>query len=243
MTMNQRQRIEDRRREEKLKRRLTYGGVAAGLILVVAALIIIPSLQKANVSAGDILVPDFKDRPQMDGNALGDPQAPVVIVDYSDFACSHCADFAEGTEDRIVKEYVASGEVYFVYRSVGTLLNSPASVQAAEAAYCAGDQEKFWEYHDLLFANQSSLFIDVTADITPQLRKFAEVLELDLDAFQSCLADGKYEDRVAEDERQAREAGVSGTPSFLVNGRLIKGNLPFDNFQQIIEEELAKNGE
>lgn len=239
--MNQRQRIAKRQREKKQKRRLTYGGVGAVVILVVAVLIIIPSWQEGNVSAGDILVPDFEDRPQVDDNALGDPDAPVTIVDFSDFACSHCVDFAADTEDRIVEEYVAGGDVYFIYRSVGTLLNSPASAQTAEAAYCAGDQGRFWEYHDLLFANQSSLFVDVTADISPQLNKLAEILELDLASFQGCLEDGRHEERVAEDERAAREAGVSGTPSFLVNGRLLKGNLPFNNFQQIIEEELAKN--
>lgn len=237
--MNQRQRIEQRRQKRERSQRLTYLGIAGGVIILVAALIIFQVLNEGDVSAGDIVVPDFETKPMVDGNALGDPQAPVVIVDYSDFACSHCADFSAGTEDQIVEEYVASGEVYFIYRSVGSLLGSPASVQAAEAAYCAGDQGKFWEYHDLLFANQSSLFVDINADITPKLTKFAEILELDPDTFQTCLGEGKYEDRVAVDEREARQAGVSGTPSFLVNGRLIKGNVPFSAFQEVIEEELA----
>ncbi|MFO7944473.1 MAG: thioredoxin domain-containing protein, partial [Anaerolineales bacterium] len=136
--MNQRQRIDQRRKERTRKRRVIYLGIGVGVLLVVAALLIIPSLNKTDVSAGDIIVPDLKDRPQEDGNALGDPEAPVVIEDFSDFACSHCADFVAETEGRIIEEYVASGEVYFVYRSVGNLLGSSASVQAAEAAYCAG---------------------------------------------------------------------------------------------------------
>jgi protein-disulfide isomerase len=222
---------------------VTYLGIGAGVLLVVAALLIIPSLNKTDVSAGDIIVPDLKDRPQEDGNALGDPDAPVVIEDFSDFACSYCADFVAETEGRIIEEYVASGEVYFVYRSVGNLLGSSASVQAAEAAYCAGDQDRFWDYHALIFANQASLFVDTTADISPTLTKFAEILEVDQDAFQSCLDAGTYADRVEQDEVEARQAGVSGTPSFLVNGRLLKGNVPFSSFQSVIEEELANAGE
>lgn len=241
--MNQRQRIDERRKERARKRRVTYLGIGAGVLLVVAALLIIPSLNKTDVSAGDIIVPDLKDRPQEDGNALGDPDAPVVIEDFSDFACSYCADFTAETEGRIIEEYVASGEVYFVYRSVGNLLGSSASVQAAEAAYCAGDQDRFWDYHALIFANQASLFVDTTADITPTLTRFAEILDMDQDAFQSCLDAGTYADRVEQDEVEARQAGVSGTPSFLVNGRLLKGNVPFSSFQSVIEEELANAGE
>jgi len=241
--MNQRQRIDQRRKERARKRRVTYLGIGVGVILVVAAFLIIPSFNKTDVSAGDIIVPDLEDRPREDGNALGDPDAPVVIEDYSDFACSYCADFTAETEGRIIEEYVASGEVYFVYRSVGNLLRSSASVQAAEAAYCAGDQDRFWDYHALIFANQSKLFVDTTADITPTLTKFAEILELDQDAFQACLEAGTYADRVAQDEAEARQAGVSGTPSFLINGRLLKGNVPFSTFQSVIEEELAKAGE
>ena len=241
--MNQRQRIDERRKERARKRRVTYLGIGAGVLLVVAALLIIPSLNKTDVSAGDIIVPDLKDRPQEDGNALGDPDAPVVIEDFSDFACSYCADFTAETEGRIIEEYVASGEVYFVYRSVGNLLGSSASVQAAEAAYCAGDQDRFWDYHALIFANQASLFVDTTADITPTLTRFAEILEVDQDAFQSCLDAGTYADRVEQDEVEARQAGVTGTPSFLVNGRLLKGNVPFSSFQSVIEEELANAGE
>ncbi len=241
--MNQRQRIEQRRRKRERNKRISLLGIGAGVIILVAALIIVPGLNEQDVSAEGIILPDFEPKPMADGSALGDPQAPVVIVDYSDFACSHCADFAAGTGGRIVDEYVASGDVYFIYRSVGALLNSPASTQAAEAAYCAGDENKFWEYHDLLFANQGLLFADIRADITSKLAQLAEILEIDMASFQTCLESGKYEDRVAEDEREARLAGVSGTPSFLINGRLIKGNLPFESFQQVIEDELANAGD
>lgn len=238
--MNQKELIEKRRQRRERKRRLTYVLIGAGVALIIAAILIIPSLNKTNVEAENLTIPESEEVSMANGNGLGDPDAPVVIKNYSDFGCPHCADFAAGTEEQIIDRYVESGDVYFVYNSVGNLLRSPASVQAAEAAYCAADQDKFWPYHDLIFANQSSLFKDPRADISPTLTSLAELLELDMEQFESCYEGGKYADRVKEDKREAEQAGVTGTPSFLVNGRLLKGNVPFSNFQQVIEEELAK---
>lgn len=240
MDQNQRQRIEQRRKERQRKKRLTYVMIGAGVALIVAAILIIPSLNKTDVAAGDLNVPDLKERDMARGNAMGDPDAPVVIEEYSDFACPHCKDFSQTTEERIISEYVQNGEVYLVYNSVGNLLSSSASVQAAEASYCAGDQEKFWQYHDLVFANQAALFTDTTANISPTLNRFAEILELDMGQFEDCYQGDKYKERVQQDMLEAQQAGISGTPSFLVNGRLLKGSVPFSNFQQVIEEELAK---
>lgn len=243
--MNQRELIEQRRQQEKRKKRLTYILIGGGVALIIAAILIIPSLNlnQTNVAAGDINVPDLEERPMADGSGLGDPDAPVVIKNYSDFACPHCADFSSTTEKQIIEEYVKNGDVYFEYHSVGNLLGSSASVQAAEAAYCAADQGRFWGYHDLIFANQSSLFTDPNADISPTLNTFAEVLELDLEQFENCYAGDKYANRVQQDQVEAQQAGVTGTPSFVINGRLLKGNVPFSNFQQVIEQELSNAGE
>jgi len=239
MDQNQRELIEKRRKQRARRKRLTYLLIGAGVALIVAAFLIIPSLNKTDVATGDLNVPDFEERPMAEGNAMGDPDAPVVIENYSDFACPHCGDFAMETEGRIREEYVENGDVYFVFNSVGNMLGSSASVQATEAAYCAGDQNRFWQFHDLIFANQASLFTDTSADISPTLNRFAEILELDMSQFEDCYQGGKYQDRVQQDRLEAQQAGISGTPSFLVNGRLLKGNVPFANFQQVIEEELA----
>lgn len=237
--MNQRERIEQRRKERQRKKRLTYILIGAGVALIVAAFLIIPSLNKTDVETGDLNIPEFEEQPMADGAAVGNPDAPVVIENYSDFACPHCKDFAETTEEQIISQYVENGDVYLVFNSVGNLLSSPASVQAAEAAYCAGDQNQFWPFQDLIFANQASLFTDTTADISPTLNRFAQILELDMETYEECYQGDKYKDRVQQDMQDARQAGISGTPSFLVNGRLLKGNVPMSNFQQIIEEELA----
>lgn len=240
MSYSQKELIEERRAQRRKQRRLTIliFVLGAGLIIS-AALLLFSNTNQVDLTLSEIVRPDLEQPPMADGAAMGDPEAPVKIVDFSDFGCSHCADFALTTEKQLAEVYVASGEVYYEFRSVGALLGAPATVQAAEAAYCAGDQNAFYPFHDLIFANQRQLFINIEADLAPTMVTFAQLLDLDIDQFSACLDSGKHSDRVAQDELAARQAGVTGTPSFLVNGQLLTGNQPFANFQEIIEQELA----
>jgi protein-disulfide isomerase len=170
---------------------------------------------------------------------MGDPNAPVVIEEFSDFGCNHCADFAWGNGERVAQEYVPNGQVYFISRSAGDLLNNPNTQLAAEAAYCAADQEKYWEYHDLIYANQAILFYGGVTYIDNYLEAFAETLGLDENEFEDCLNDGKHRDRMLQDGRDAQNAGINSTPSFLINGTLVRGNMPFEEFQAYIEGALT----
>jgi protein-disulfide isomerase len=240
MSINQKELLEERRAQRRKQKRLTILMVVLGAGLIIsAALLLLSRTNQVDLTLNEIVRPDLEQPPLADGAAMGDPEAPVKIVNYSDFGCSYCADFAQTTEKQLAESYVASGDVYFEFRSVGPLLGAPVSVQAAEAAYCAGDQNALYPYKDLIFANQRQLFINIEADIAPTLVTFAQLLELDEEQFADCLESGKYSDRVAQDEVDARQAGVQGTPSFLVNGELLRGNQPFANFQQIIQQELA----
>lgn len=172
--------------------------------------------------------------PQL-ANTMGDPNAPVKIVEYADFQCPYCRAFWQDTEPQIVETYIKTGKVYYEYRSVGAFLG-PESAAAAEAAYCAGDQGKFWQYHDTLFANWTGE--NVGDFSTANLQKFAASLGLDPAAFNACLDNGKYSDRLQQDVNNARSNGVRATPSFLINGKMIKGAQPFSVFQQAIEAAL-----
>jgi protein-disulfide isomerase len=183
----------------------------------------------------------------VDFNAAGDPNAPITITEYSDFQCPYCKRFSDETEKQLVDAYVASGKVRFVYRSFG-LFVGPESQAAAEAAYCAGDQNKYWEFHDILFANHTG---ENVGDYTNRkLQAFAEALGLNMTAFKSCLDSGKYAERVTQDGVDGVAAGVEATPSFVlsytVNGetrtRLIQGAQPFGAFQTEIEAALAEMG-
>ncbi len=172
---------------------------------------------------------------QQSGNTMGDPNAPVKLVEYADFQCPYCRLFWQETEPQIVEQYVKTGKVYYEYRSVGAFIG-PESAAAAEAAYCAGDQGKFWEYHDVLFTHWTGE--NVGDFSTANLQKFAAALSLDTANFNDCLRNGKYASRLQDDVSSARSAGIRATPSFLINGKLIEGAEPFSVFQQAIEAAL-----
>jgi len=237
-----RREIRQRRRERQKQQRITMILIVSGAALILAAILMIPTIQSALAPVGDYVTPDSNPRPMAEGNTMGDPDAPVKFLEFSDFGCSHCKNFAEGTAEQIIEEYVVSGRLLMEYRSVGDLIGSPITPLAAEAAYCAGDQGQFWAYHDYLFANQRTLFANPQGNIDSYLTAFAEDLELDMEAFNTCYEGHKYRDRVQQDEVDARRAGINSTPSFLINGQLLVGNQPFEAFQEAIEAELAATG-
>jgi len=233
---------EKRQRQAKMQRLGMIGIIVVGALLVAAALIY-PNLKPV----GEIASAAAVGRPMVNDNGMGDPNAPILIEEFSDFQCPYCARFYEETEGQIASTYVADGTVYFVYRSFGDFIGSESKA-AAEAAYCAGDQGKFWEYHDILFANQTGENVGAYTD--RRLQAFAEALSLDMDTFNSCFNSGKYSDRVNQDGVDGSAAGITGTPAFVirytVNGeektRLIAGAYPFSEFQTQIEEALAEMG-
>jgi protein-disulfide isomerase len=197
---------------------------------------------------GTILTPEAFARPNAEANAAGDPNAPIKIEEYADFQCPYCKRFYDNTERELMETYVADGTVYFVYRSFGSFIGEE-SAAAAESAYCAGDQGKFWEMHDIIYTNQTGENVGAYTD--KRLVAFAETLGLDMDAFSSCFDDGMYEDKVNEDASNARTAQISATPSFvltyMVNGeiktRQLQGAQPIEVFQQEIEAALAEMGQ
>jgi protein-disulfide isomerase len=161
------------------------------------------------------------------GAAKGPATAPVEIIEFSDFQCPFCLR-ANPTVDQVMKTY---GErVRFVYRHF-PLGNHPNARPAAEASECAAEQGKFWEYHDRLFANPSKLG---DAD----LKQHAAALGLDGSKFNACVDSRKYKAQVDADMKAGEEAGVSGTPAFFVNGRMLSGAQPFESFKRLIDEEL-----
>lgn len=238
--MQNRKAIQERRRQRKRQQNLTMILIISGIALILAAILMLPTIRQAFLPVGEIVHPELVARPMVSGNAMGDPDAPVLIEEFSDYGCGHCANFSEGTGLIIAETYVANGDVYFISRSVGSLLGSPISPQIAEAAYCAGDQEMYWEYHDYIFANQATLYANPNAPVAKYLVAFAEALALDLDAFNECVDSEKYKDRVQQDNLDATQAGVNSTPSFSINGTLIIGNRPLEDFQTAIEAALSQ---
>ncbi len=166
-----------------------------------------------------------------DDPVLGDENAPVTIVEFSDFQCSFCKRAFDQSVTALKREYIDTGQVKLVYRDYPLPFHSEAA-PAAEAAECAHDQGKFWEYHDALFKNQQSLGSDLYTEL-------AEELGLDVNEFKSCMESGKHKEEVQSDMSYGSQVGVSGTPTFFINGIKLVGAQPFQAFQQIIEAELA----
>ena len=158
----------------------------------------------------------------------GPAHAPIEIIEFSDFQCPFCLR-AHPTVAQVLSTY--GDRVRFVYRHY-PLPNHPSAWPAAEAAACAGEQGKFWEYHDRLFDNQSKLG---AAD----LKQHAAALALDTAKFDACVDTHKYKSDVDADVTAGEEAGVSGTPAFFINGRQLDGAQPFEAFKHVIDEELA----
>jgi len=161
----------------------------------------------------------------------GSKDAKVIIIEFSDYACPYCAKFELQILPTIMKEY--DNKVMFVFRDFP--VHGGPSLKAAEAADCAGDQGKFWEYHKLLFEKQTEWYSNLS-----MLEIYASEVGLNVTKFKECLNSGKYEGEVMKDREDGAKAGVTGTPTIFVNGRKIEGAQPYEVFKQVIDEELGK---
>jgi len=167
---------------------------------------------------------------------LGPEDAPIVIVEFSDFLCSFCGRHFEQTLQPLLDEY--GDLIRYVYRDFPGV-GGDFAVMSAMGAECAHDQGRFWEYHDILFSNQQSL---ASEDIEGLLISFAEDLELDVATFTTCLQDQVHLNDIIVDRTDGQSAGMSGTPGFLINGRFLSGAQPFDTFAALIDNELERLG-
>lgn len=242
--MGKRQELRERRaKQQQIQRIFLIVGVAL-VALALALLFILPNLPK---DPGEVVMPEFFERPQANLNAAGNPDAPIRVEAYSDYQCVHCRDFYVEKEKQFIEQFVATGKVYFVYKTVA--FGGGESLRAGEAAYCAGDQGRFWDMHDLIFANWQTPNTGGYSDL--RLNAFAAKLGLDTDAFKSCLSSNKYSTQVQTVTTvDTQKAGVRATPSFVlyytVNGeektKLLEGNQPMPVFEQTINEILTELG-
>jgi protein-disulfide isomerase len=160
----------------------------------------------------------------------GAPNAPVTVVEFSDFECPFCKQ-ASGTVAKLMEKY--SGRIKLVYRDLPLEAIHPLARQAAEAAQCARDGGKFWEYHDVLFAQSPKLSPD-------DLKRYAREVGLDAKKFDACLGGGAKAAAVQKDIDEGNALGITGTPAFFINGRLVSGAQPIEAFSRVIDDELAR---
>ena len=174
--------------------------------------------------------PPFRTEVSGEGPSRGSAGAPVTIVEFEDFQCPFCKR-AQATLDEILARY--KDKVRVVHRDFPLEPLHPASMRAHEAARCADDQGKFWEYRELLYKNSPSAAPE-------QLNDYAAKVGADVRAFQQCVESGKFKDAIQKDEAEGERLGIQGTPAFFINGRPLSGAQPENEFAQIIDEELNR---
>lgn len=229
--MSKKTRSSRRARRQRQQRRKTnwpvIGGVIAiGIIILGALLFLALRTPEPQTLAAFCL--------ENPGNcvAKGSTDAPVTIVEVSDYGCSHCRDFYLETAGLVDDLYVAPGEVRWV---VLPFASSTRTLPASSAAMCAGAQDRFFEFHRRLFEIQG-----VETTLTPAgFLQVADELGLDTEAFNACLESGEYDAAVQKNIRAANSARVNSTPNFFINGKKLEGNLPLTVFQQQISEAIG----
>jgi protein-disulfide isomerase len=173
---------------------------------------------------------------------LGKNDAPLTMVEFTDFQCPFCGRFEATTFPEIKKNYIDTGKLRLILRDLPLSDLHPYALKAAQSVHCAGDQGKFWEMKDLVFKNQSRLDVD-------SLAGYARDISLNVDTYKSCMADGKHLKEIGDETKYAISLGITGTPTFIlgkttgdtVEGRVIVGAQPYAVFEAAINEILGKN--
>ena len=234
------QRVIDQQRAKRRRVLTLFGGAAAAALIL--ALILIAINQDDNGGGTDVVVtipePVSADIPR-DGRILGDPDAPVRIVEYGDYQCPACAQFTVNMKPRLIQDYIATGQVSFEYRDLTGL--GDESMDAAIGAACALEQDRYWEFHDTLFHNQAGR--DEGGFSEERMSQMAEELELDVDEFEDCLESDRHDEEIASMANQATEDGVTATPTLIIPGQPPLVGVPsYESLQQQIDAALQAAG-
>ncbi|MDB9722206.1 DsbA family protein [Nitrosopumilus sp.] len=214
-------------------------GVILGILVISIIIVIIASMSSSPNESFDV------DMTRTHGSIstalgspiLGDPLAPITIVEFGDYQCHQCYNWFHDTKPMIMRDYIETGKANLVFVDFAFL--GKDSPKAAQATYCADDQNMYWEYHDSLYTSQESK-IDNGWASSERLKAFAFNLNLDMDLFDECLDSEKHSKRVQYNSQQARDNGVRGTPGFFIvdsdyNQTQIGGAQPFSAFQKILD--------
>ncbi|MEK7193984.1 MAG: thioredoxin domain-containing protein [Patescibacteria group bacterium] len=222
--------------------------------VLIAGAVVYSSFKKTpqtNISQTEPDTEQISGKPQIgDDVVLGDPNAPVTMIVFGDYQCPFCAKFFKETESLIVKNYVETGKVKMIFKDLAFL--GPESVAAAEAAECARDQQKYWQYHDALYEIEYSEVKKVIAgemktnegngNLNRNLfKEIASGLQMNSDEFSKCFDSEKYAAEVENDIKEAK-ASISrlSTPTIFIDDKMIQGAYPYNVFSQAIDEALNK---
>jgi protein-disulfide isomerase len=247
--MSKRQEIRERRRRQEIRNRIIVIFLVVVAALLVTFALILPSINTVRTAANAtqiaanatpipvVTIVPQKFIAQVDGRHLGNPNAPVKVDVYEDFRCSACLAYTQTVEPQVIKNYVETGKVYYTYHFyivIDENDGTDASYRAANASMCAAEQNRFWDYHATLYANQitesASLFTD------ERLVTMAQNLNLDMTKFNQCYKAKKYASDIQTDLSQSQALNIHGTPTIFVNGKQVP---QFSQTTPVIDSALA----
>jgi protein-disulfide isomerase len=205
------------------------------VVLGIALIGYLANRPKVTATTIDPNLPSMK----AEGYVLGSPTAPVEVIEFADFECPGCGQFATLTEPDVRTKLVNTGKVRMRYIDFPLPMHRN-TWDASLAAACANDQGKFWEMHDLIFQNQDRWNGEATSRPRPVLADMAKSLGLDMSKYDDCMKSEKYRAKVQSHLQEAERRGVQQTPTFVIGGRMVPGAIPYDAFKKLVDEELAK---
>lgn len=171
---------------------------------------------------------------------LGDKNAKVTLVEFSDFQCPFCKQMFEESFPQIKKDFIDTGKAKFAYRHYPLTTLHPNAQKAAEASECANAQGKFWDYHDQLFTNQADWEALDSAGALDKFVEYANTVGIDGEALRECVSSGKMAENVKKDVEAGSKVGVDGTPATFVNGILVSGAVPYEEIKAQIETAIEE---
>jgi protein-disulfide isomerase len=246
MTINRRDAIKAQRTKKKRQQRMKTILWVGGFIILVVLVLMSPTIYNALKPAGSFVRITPVPYPLENGKALGDQNAKVKIEVYADFQCPACKEFSDSVEKQLFQStYISSGQVYFEFMNYPFIDSgsiTKESHQSANAAMCANEQGRFWDYHDILFTNQSGENQGAFTD--KRLQAFAESLGLDMAAFNKCFSANKFSSDIEADYQKGIAAKVDSTPTVFLNGQVVTpGFIPsYDQLKSAIDAALASGG-
>lgn len=216
------------------------GAIVFAAIIVSGTLLYTNGFLSGTIENPETGAPQFADVSIDDDPMLGDANAPVTIIEFSDFQCPFCRRFWQDTLPQIKKEYIDTGKVRFVYRDYPLTGGHPAALVSALGGECAEDQGKFWELHDKIFQEQNKQGTGTVSYTATDIKRWGQEIGLNAGEFNACVDSGKYSSEVEKDLADGSAAGVDGTPTFFINGQRLVGALPFAQFKQAIDRALQE---
>lgn len=219
-----------------MNKKAIFGGIAAAIVIGIIAVVASNQPESMNL---DVERVHGTISTGMGSPLLGSQSAPLTIVEFGDYQCPNCGSWFRNTKPAIVENYIDTGKANLVFMDLAFL--GKDSPKAAQASYCAEEQGKYWQYHDLLYSSQQG--IDDGWANSERLKAFAFSLELDMDLFNSCMDSGKYAKRVQYNIDEAKKAGADATPTFFIissDGKQekITGAQPYSVFKNVMDSML-----